>query len=155
MRLLQVNVYDPVVVVLADPQHRRSLSSSSIRSLKRRDNVQNEQNPQNPSPFFPSFFSLFFIFFLRGIFLFFPSLSSFVCCPSTTPVKNLHGPPFIFNIIFRLVLGVVWVSSGSLAFITYRIEFENQSILMDLFLFSYFFQRVKREKQMTSQSIPP
>jgi hypothetical protein len=52
-------------------------------------------------------------------------------------------------------LGVVWVSSGSLAFITYRIEFENQSILMDLFLFSYFFQRVKREKQMTSQCIPP
>jgi hypothetical protein len=67
----------------------------------------------------------------------------------------LHGPPFIFNIIFRLVLGVVWVSSGSLAFITYRIEFENQSILMDLFLLSYFFQRVKREKQMTSQCIPP
>jgi hypothetical protein len=66
MRLLQVDVYDPVVVVLADPQHRRSLSSSSIRSLKRRDNVQNEQNPQNPSPFFPSFFFSLLHLLFRG-----------------------------------------------------------------------------------------
>lgn len=117
-------------------------------------------NPSNPAPFFLSFFFIFIFIFFYFIFFF---LSS-PLLPVLLPIRRQRtctGRPsssIFFRLLFRfdffLLFGdffgvLLVVSSGWLGFITYRIVFENQSILMDLSFYWVFWCVPRVEQQLT------